>query len=170
MSGVLRDGLSAGLIPPQDEREGVSRRAVLGAAVGIPLMPGDLGSSFRRMPESTCLSAVEERWTPDQVRGDGEWHGALKTFRAAEAEMRAVERATAGGSAEAEEIWLPVYEARLDLLSGAVRAVMLVPAPGFAAFADKLELFFEHELEPHSVEKVVLAAIRADVRRLAGVA
>jgi hypothetical protein len=83
--------------------------------------------------------------------------------------MRAFERATTGSSAEEEEVWLPVYEARLEAFGGAVRAVMLVPAPGFADFAEKLELFFEHELEPNSVDEEVLAAIRSDARRLAAV-
>jgi len=82
--------------------------------------------------------------------------------------MRRFERATAGSSAEEEEIWLPAYEARLDAFGGAVRRVMLVPAPDFAAFASKLELFFEHELEPHSIEDDLLAAIRADARRVGG--
>jgi hypothetical protein len=93
---------------------------------------------------------------------------ALAAFPSAEAEMRAFERATAGSSAEEEEVWLPVYEARLEAFGGAVRALMLVPAPDFAAFAAKLELFFGHELEPHSVEDEVLEAIRADAQRLAG--
>lgn len=78
-----------------------------------------------------------------------------------------MERSTAGQSAEAEEVWLPLYEARLDDHSRAVRGVMLASPPDFAAFASKLELFFEHELEPHAVEEEVLAAIRADAARLA---
>jgi hypothetical protein len=95
---------------------------------------------------------------------------ALATFRAAEAELRAVERATAGGSAEDEEVWLPVYEARLEAHSRAVRGVLLAPAPDFAAFASKLDLFFQHELEPNSVDEEVLTAIGADSGRLAGMA
>jgi hypothetical protein len=102
------------------------------------------------------------------ARNDGKWEHALAAFRSAEAELRGMERATAGGSAEEEEVWLPVYEARLDAFGGAVRGVMLAGAPDFAAFASKLELFFAHELEPHSVDEDVLAAIRADARRLAG--
>jgi hypothetical protein len=92
---------------------------------------------------------------------------ALATFRAAEAEVRAVERATAGSSVEEEEVWLPVYEARLEVHSEAVRGVMLAAAPDFADFASKLEIFFEHELEPHSAAEEVLAAIRRDALRLA---
>jgi hypothetical protein len=102
------------------------------------------------------------------ARNDGEWAEALAAFRSAEAEVRAFERATAGGSAEEEEVWLPVYEGRLDAFGGAVRGVMLAGAPDFAAFAAKLELFFAYEVEPHSVEEDVLAAIRGDARRLAG--
>jgi hypothetical protein len=172
MGGVLRDGLSASSIPPQDEGEGVSRRAVLGAAVGLPLLPRhpELVSGSSSPPPERATS-----WTLKRVQGDDHghdeaWREALAAFRAAEAEMRAVERTTAGGSAEEEEIWLPVYEARLDAFGGAVRGGLLAVAPDFGAFADKLELFFEHELEPYSVEDEVLAAIRADVRRLAGLA
>jgi hypothetical protein len=97
-----------------------------------------------------------------------DWERAIAAFRAAEAEVRAVERATAGSSAEAEEVWLPVYRARLDAFGGAVRGVILAAAPDFGASASKLELFFEHEVEPHSVDEEVLAAIRGDARRLAG--
>ena len=104
------------------------------------------------------------------ARNDGEWAHALAAFRAAEAEVRGFERATAGASAEAEEVWLPIYEARLEAHSRAVRGVMLAAAPDFAAFASKLELFFEHELEPDSVSDDILAAIRGDARRLAGMA
>jgi hypothetical protein len=92
--------------------------------------------------------------------------GALARFRSAEAELRGVERATAGGAAEEEEIWLPLYEARLDEVGGAVRALMLAPAPDFGAFAEKLELLFLHEVEPHSVEEAVLVAVLGDLRRL----
>ena len=91
----------------------------------------------------------------------------LAAFRSAEAEMRAVERATAGYSAEDEDAVLAVYEDRLDRGSAAVRRVMLADAPDFLGFAEKLELFVDHELEPHSVDEEVLAAIRADARRLA---
>jgi hypothetical protein len=93
---------------------------------------------------------------------------AIAAFRAAEAELRGLERATAGQSAEAEEALQDVYDDRVDAFGGAVRGVMLAAAPDFAAFAAKLELFFEHEVEPHSVDAEVLAAIRGDARRLAG--
>ncbi|HEX8241045.1 MAG TPA: hypothetical protein VF574_15025 [Allosphingosinicella sp.] len=135
-----------------------SRRALLGAAVGFPF----LGAA-------TAEEAPPPGFTrsPSPAKAGEDWSIALAAFRAAEAEVRAVERATAGSSAEEEEAWLPVYEARLEALGGAVRAVMHAPAPDFAAFADKLDLFLEHELEPHSVDDEVLAAIREDAGRFA---
>jgi hypothetical protein len=76
-----------------------------------------------------------------------------------------LERATAGQSAEEEEALQDVYDARGDAFGGALRGVMLAAAPDFAAFASKLELFFEPELEPNSVDGDVLAAIRGDAAR-----
>ncbi|HEX8063906.1 MAG TPA: hypothetical protein VF535_11900 [Allosphingosinicella sp.] len=105
--------------------------------------------------------------SPSPAKAGEDWERALAAFRSAEAEIRGFERATAGSSAEAEEVWLPVYEARLEAFDGAVRGVMLAAAPDFAAFASKLELFFEHELEPDSIDDEVLAAIRGDAARLA---
>lgn len=55
-------------------------------------------------------------------------------------------------------------------MDAALGRVLLKPVPDLAAFSAKLELFFEHELEPHSVDEKVLAAIRGDVRRLASTA
>jgi hypothetical protein len=103
------------------------------------------------------------------ARNDGDWEQAIAAFHAAEAELRGLERATAGQSAEEEEALQEVYDTRVDAFGGAVRGVMLSGAPDSAAFAAKLELFFEHEVEPHSVDEDVLAAIRGDARRLAGV-
>lgn len=139
-----------------------SRRALLGAAVGIPLL-GAAGAE--EAPPPAFASGCGGSPSPANV-GE-QWSKALAAFRTAESEMRAFERATAGSSAEEEEVWLPAYEARLDALGGAVRGVMLAGAPDFAAFASKLELFFEHELEPDSVDEDILAALRTDSRRLA---
>jgi hypothetical protein len=144
-----------------------SRRAVLGAAVGLPLLPRHCEE---RSDEAIQCGGGGGAGLLRSARNDGEWAHALAVFRAAEAEVRGFERATAGASVEAEEVWLPVYEARLEAHSRAVRGVMLAAAPDLAAFAAKLELFFDHELEPDSVHGEVLAAIRSDAGRLAGMA
>ena len=142
-----------------------SRRTVLGAAVGLPLLPRHCEE---RSDEAIQCGGGGGAGLLRSARNDGEWAHALAAFRAAEAEVRGFERATAGASAEAEEVWLPVYEARLEAHSRAVRGVMLAAAPDFAAFARKLSLFFEHELEPNSVDEDIVAALKADTRRLAG--
>lgn len=142
-----------------DGQHNPSRRALLGGALGFPLLGGAGGEGAP--PPGYARS-------PSPANAGEDWSRALHTFRSAEAEVRTMERATVGGSAEEEEVWLPAYEARLDALGASVRRVMLAAAPDFAAFASKLELFFGHEIEPHSVDEEVLWAIRADARRLAG--
>ena len=97
-----------------------SRRALLGAAVGVPFL-GAAGVEEAPPPGSAR--------SPSPAKAGEEWSKALADFRSARAEVLAAERATAGRSAVAEEAWLPVYEARLDALGGAVRAVMLTGAP-----------------------------------------
>jgi hypothetical protein len=144
-----------------------SRRALLGAAVALPLVPA---SSFRRRPETILPAETERRWTPDQVRGDAEWDKGLAAFEAAQTAVWEIEAATAGYGFDEEEALLPAHEAACEAMETALGRLLLVPAPDLAAFATKLDLFFEHELEPHSAEDDVLAAIREDVGRLAGMA
>ncbi len=136
---------------------------MLGGAVGIPFI-ADAGVLEAGGPLHQPSPLATAGPPP---RSGEEWSKALTAFRSADAEIRGFERATAGSSAEAEEVWLPVYEDQLDAFCSAVRGVMLAGAPDFAAFASKLELFFDHELEPHSVDEDILAALRADTRRLA---
>ena len=145
-----------------------SRRALLGAAVGIPLMAGDPPPSFRRTPESILSAAAERRWIPGQVRDDELWREALAAFEAAAAEVRVIEAATAGHAFDDEEALLPAHEAACDAMEAALGRAMLAAAPDWADFAVKLGLLFEHELEPGSAEEEVQAAVLADVRRLAG--
>jgi hypothetical protein len=125
-----------------------SRRALLGAVVAIPVV----GSAAR--------------WTPDQVRGDGKWERALAGLHSAEAEMRAVERATAGGTAEEEEALEEVYDARLGDHIAALLRVMKVRAPDLPALAVKIELAIDQEVGTLSGGALCLAALKRDVRRL----
>lgn len=145
-------------------RHNPSRRALLGAVVvGLPLLPRhpglDPGSSS---PPPGCAT----RWTPDQVRGDERWRKALARLNAIEAEVRAVEQATAGGTAEEEEALEPVYMALLGKHSAALRRVMKVRAPDLAALALKIELAIDQEVGTLSGGELCLAALKRDVRRL----
>jgi len=80
--------------------------------------------------------------------------------------MRAVERATAGGTAEAEEALEAVYLARVGDFTAAVRRVMRVRAPDLAALAVKIELAIDQEVGTLTGGDLCLAALRRDVRRL----
>jgi hypothetical protein len=106
--------------------------------------------------------------SPSPSKLGEEWSTALAAFEAAEAAVREIEAATAGYSLEDEEALLPAHEAACDAMEAALGRMLLVPAPDLDGFAVKLELFFEHELEPHLAEEDRVAAIRADLRRLAG--
>jgi hypothetical protein len=138
-----------------------SRRALLGAVVALPLV----GSAAP--PESRLQSSGQTaNWTPDQVRGDGRWERALARLEAAEAEVRAVERATAGKPAEEEEGLQEVYDARLGDHTAALLRLMKVRAPDLPALALKIELAIDQEVGTLSGGDVCLAMLKRDVRRL----
>ena len=98
---------------------------------------------------------------------DGErWRRAVARLEAAEGEMRAVERATAGGSAEEEEALEEVYLERVGDWLEALRRVMRVRAPDLAALAFKIELAIDEEVGTIDGGGPCLAAVKRDVRRL----
>jgi hypothetical protein len=136
------------------------RRALLAAALGVPFVPSAV---------SVEAPGPLHRVLPGPPPRAGEdWEAALAAVRAAEARLARVESATAGYRFDEEEAVLPAFEAACDAVSGAVREAMGVAAPDWAGFSAKLELVFDYELEPHSVDEEVLAGIRADLRRLVG--
>ncbi|MEA3050205.1 MAG: hypothetical protein QOG84_2041 [Sphingomonadales bacterium] len=150
-----------------DAQLNLTRRALLGAACA--------GSVIRHAgldPASTfALVAVEgERWTPDQVRGDGvgsgAWQQALGAFRGAQAAVAEIEAATAGAPFAEEEDWLPRHDAACDRMEEALLRTIALPAPDLGALAVKLELLFAHGIEPNAVDDAWLAAIREDALRL----
>jgi hypothetical protein len=100
------------------------------------------------------------------MQDEEKWHRALARLRAAEAEMRGVERATAGGSAAEEEALEAVYFARMDDFLAAVRRVMRARAPDLRALALKIELAIDEEVGTLTGGELCLAMIRRDVRRL----
>ncbi|HYG47609.1 MAG TPA: hypothetical protein VD846_06670 [Allosphingosinicella sp.] len=94
------------------------------------------------------------------------WQRALDRLRAAEAEVRAVERATSGGSAEEEEALQEVYDARPGEHTGALLRLMKVRAPDLKALALKIELAIDQEVGTLTGGELCLAALKRDVRRL----
>ena len=100
------------------------------------------------------------------ARNDGPWQRALARLEAAEAEVRAVERATRGGTTEEEEALQEVYEARLGDHSAALLRLMRVRAPDLPALALKIELAIDQEVGTLSGGELCLALLKQDVRRL----
>jgi hypothetical protein len=94
------------------------------------------------------------------------WQRALAGLEAAEATVRAVERATAGRTAEEEEALEPVYMARLGENTSALLRLMKVPAPNLPALALKIELAIDQEVGSLTGGELCLAALKRDVRRL----
>ena len=136
-----------------------TRRALLGAAVGVPL--------------TLSTSAAEAMGPlhhpaggPPPRPGEDHWDGALRAFHATQAEVLRIEAATAGASAEEEDNWLPAHDAACAAMEDALARSLAAPAPDLAALAAKLELLFAHAVEPGAVEEEAAAAVRADCRRL----
>lgn len=94
------------------------------------------------------------------------WQRALAHLRAAEAEVRAVALATAGGTAEEEEALQGVYDAWLGEHSAALLRLMKVRAPDLAALALKIELAIDEEVGTLTGGGTCLAALKRDVGRL----
>jgi hypothetical protein len=133
-----------------------------------------LASSFpwKREPkatagESTFSVATGSAWIPDQVRDDGErWRRALASYRAAEAEVRGFERATAGRSFEEAARLEGLYGDLGDAMYSALRRLLRAPAPDVAALAVKLELVVEHEVGTLEGGEACFEALLGDALRL----
>lgn len=102
------------------------------------------------------------------MEDEEKWQRALGRLHAIEAEVRAVEQATAGGTAEEEEALEPAYMALLGKHSAALRMLMKVRAPDLAALAVKVELAIDQEVGSLTGGELCLAAVKRDVRRLMG--
>lgn len=151
----------------------VSRRAVLGGAVGLsfdtglrqaqPLlrMSGDEAQGPLHQPSPAASAG------PPPRSGE-EWEVRLAAYRAAEAEVRAFERATVGASF-AEAAAGEEAEGRLgDVMYARLRRLLRTAAPDVAALAVKLDLVVEHEVGTLEGGEACFLAIRRDARRLAG--
>jgi hypothetical protein len=100
------------------------------------------------------------------MEAEEKWQRALARLWAVEAEVRAVEGATAGGTAEEEEALEPVYMALLGKHSAALLRLMKVRAPDLSALALKIELAIDEEIGSLTGGEACLAAVKRDVRRL----
>jgi hypothetical protein len=151
-----------------------SRRALLGAAVGLPLLPLDGGGrvgvdcdigkgAFEAEPGSTLTPTL-----PSPIEGEGTWSRALAEPEAAEAEMEAFQRRTAGAPWEEQEAVERGMEERLDLLEPALLRLVRMPAPDLPALATKIALVAHYHVGEMTGGEGCLALLERDARRLAG--
>jgi len=144
-------------------RHNLSRRAVLGACFGAPLLLGGGGAPAAGPPQAR---AVPKTGTSDR------WTRALAAFRRAEARLAAFQQAEAQlpPAARAFPACEPLEErfndlecARLD----ALRRLLRAPAPDLPALARKIELTIDDQAWELTGAEPCLAALKADARRLA---
>ena len=174
-------------------RHNLTRRALLGAGVALPVALGGGGggaTAFSRDPfglssskPSLFLSHPREEEEEalrqaqgERDRGEAErrsrWHRAVARFRRAEARLAAFKRAEARLPAAARE-WPQVepLERRFgdldDVRLAALRRLLRVPAPDLAALSLKLDLVIADAAWELTGCETCLAAIAADARRLA---
>ncbi len=143
-----------------------SRRALLGAAVALPVvsvLDGPLlaGSA----PDPLHRPSVGP--PPPPRPGEDRWRRALAVFEQAEAALRAFERRTAGAPWEEQEAVEQGMDAHLDVLYPALRRLLRIPAPDLLALATKIALIVDHEVGTDCGE-TSLALLKRDAWRLAG--
>lgn len=96
------------------------------------------------------------------------WTRVLAAYRAAEGELRAFERRTAGAPWEEQEAVERGMDACLDALYPALRRLLATPAPDLEAVLIKIALIEAHEGTTLDGGEGCLGALKRDVRRLIG--
>ena len=139
---------------------GTSRRAVLGAAVALPLIGA---------PEAAVAARpLHHAAHGPPPRSGAEWEAALAAYAAAAGEVGAFERASAGRPYEEQAALEDAYGALGDAMYDALRRLLKAPAPDVAALAVKLELVVRHEVGSLEGGEACMEALLGDAVRLAG--
>lgn len=99
-------------------------------------------------------------------RNDGGWCQALAEFEAAEAELQAFERRTAGAPWEEQDSVERGMNERLDALYSALLRLLSTPAPGREALLTKIALIDDHEVGSLDGGERCLDFLMSDLRRL----
>ena len=118
-------------------RHNLTRRAVLGAAAGMPALMAASGAAA---------------W-PSRQR----WDAALVAFRQAQARLACL------GRGVPDEVFNDLECLRID----ALRRLLRVPAPDLRSLSLKVELTVDEEVATLTGGQACLAALKADARRLA---
>jgi hypothetical protein len=148
-------------------RHNLTRRALLGAAAGVPLA-GDM--YLYVSPSSSLLSPSS---AGGQSTSDCPFSRALAAYRRADANLAAFRayEAALPAAARAFPACAPLEERGNDLESSrldAVRRLLRAPAPDLPALALKIALAIDDEIAFFSGGDTCLAAVKADAQRLCG--
>jgi len=142
-----------------------TRRALLGAAVGLPMLSVVDG---RLLAGSAPDPLHRPAGGPPPRSGeDPRWRRALAAFEQAEGALRAFERRTAGAPWEEQNAVEEGMDAHLDLLYPALRRLLRIPAPDLHALARKIALAIDHEVGTLTGGETSLAVLKRDAWRLA---
>ena len=137
-------------------RHNPSRRALLGAALAVPLLES-----------VTATSGLAPDCPTAPPRAGADWKLALARYRAAEAEVRTFERETSGAPWAEQHLIEEKHGALTDELYHTLRLLLRTPAPDMAALSVKLDLAVEHEVGTLAGGEACLAALQRDARNLA---
>lgn len=156
-----------------------TRRALLGAAVAVPLAAassspspsgGGQGGGVRTPGVGDGVGAPSPQ--PSPGRGEGayrRWARAVAGVERAEGEMAAFSRAEAAMGARSFAAQWELDEAFSDLVVGfndALRRLMHTPAPNLPALAAKIALAVDHDVATLSGGERCMAALKRDSKRL----
>lgn len=130
-----------------------TRRAVLGAAVAVPVL------ARAGMPIGV-------------TSGDADWRRARAAFRTAWARLRAFQRhcraIEAFGAPFAAQVRLDRrYDRHLGAYYGALRRLLRTPSPDLAALSAKVDLIIRHDIATLKGGARCLTVLRRDARRFA---
>jgi hypothetical protein len=152
-----------------------TRRALLGAAVALPLVarhcedpglePGDAAIQ-RGVGVGTGLLRSARNDEPTSL--PAAWTGALATFERAEAGLQAFERRTTGAPWDLQDAVEREMDARLGVLLAALRRLLAIPAPDLEAPVTKIALIADYQVGELTGGDACMAVFRRDALRLAG--
>jgi len=150
------------------------RRALLGLAVGLPLVgcSGGAGASLRGKVEGAVFAAAPPppfgRSPSPSELGEELWARALAAFREAEAAVEECEARSRGLPFAEAEVFEEEHGRLSDLMYEALRGLLGTAAPDGVALAVKMDLVVAHEVGSLAGGEACLEAVRGDAWRLAG--
>lgn len=128
-----------------------SRRAVLGAAVALPLLG---------------RGTLAVGTTPGPADANA-WREALATFERAEADVHEFERRSRTASHQEQLETEDAYGDLLDLMLASLRRLLSLPAPDLDALATKVALVTDYEAATLTGGEACMETLKRDARWLA---